>query len=167
VIPLAALAACGLTSLAAARRPLFAVVTAMALLGASRLGTTATYLPESDWHAFDRIGRDDVVLAGARLSAAIPAFSSGTVYVARPVETMHYAAKKEVRNNFAEEPTSPALEKLRAAGVNLIISDLEDPTFAIPAERFPPSCFDPAGSFESLRFYRPRLTCPVEPAANR
>lgn len=168
IIPLAALAACGLARLPRARLPLLGTVLALAVLGAGRLGNEALYLPESDWQAFDRIGRNDVVLAGDRLDAAIPAFSDGTVYVARVVETMHYRDKHAVRAAFAADPASPsAFETLRAAGVNLVITDRDDPTFAIPPERFPPACFSHVATVGPLTMYRPATTCPAAPVANR
>ncbi len=168
IIPLAALAVCGLARLPRARLPLLGMVLALAVLGASRLGNEALYLPESDWQAFDRIGPGDVVLAGDRLDAAIPAFSDGTVYVARVVETMHYRDKNAVRAAFAADPaSSSAFETLRAAGVNLVISDRDDPTFAIPPERFPPACFSQVATVGPLTMYRPATTCPAAPVANR
>ncbi len=167
IIPLAALAAYGLASKPQARRPLLVTVLVMAALGAGRLGTEARYLPESDWQAFAKIGRGDVVLAGDRLGPAIPAFSSGTVYVARSVETMHYGPKRDLRDAFAADPVSPALADLRTAGVNLIVSDLDDPSFAVPPERFPPTCFQRIGAFGPLMLYRPLGTCPVATTPNR
>ena len=167
IIPLAALAACGLGSLPRARLPLLGTVLALAALGAGRLGNEALYLPESDWEAFDRIGPGDVVLAGDRLDAAIPAFSDGTVYVARVVETMHYRDKSAVRAAFAADPASSAFDTLRAAGVNLVISDRDDPTFAIPPERFPPACFPQVATVGPLTMYGLAATCPAAPVASR
>jgi hypothetical protein len=167
IIPLAALAACGIAAIPRARLALLGTVLAMAALGAGRLGTSARYLPRSDWQAFDRIGRSDVVLSGDRLGAAIPAFSDGTVYIARSVETMHYREKGELRAAFAADPVSPAFDALRAAGVNLIVSDRDDPTFAVPPERFPPACFPRVATLGPLTMYRPAATCPVGPLSSR
>jgi hypothetical protein len=165
VIPLAALAACGLALARRARLPLFGIVAALAAIGAVRLGADARYLPDADWHMFDRISQGDAVLAGDRLAPAIPAFSSGAVYVGRSVETMHFSTKRKLREAFLADPASSALfGRLRAEGINLIVSDLSDPTFAIPSGRLPASCFQPVAAFGPLTAYRPLASCPAEPA---
>ena len=159
--------ACGLASLPRARLPLFGAVLALAALGAGRLGNEALYLPESDWQAFDRIGRGDVILAGDRLDAAIPHSPTGRSTSPASVETLHYRDKNAVRAAFAADPTSAAFDTLRAAGVNLIITDRDDPTFALPPERFPPACFPQVATLGPLTMYRLAPECPAAAVANR
>jgi hypothetical protein len=162
IIPLAALAAAGVSRWPGVQIPLAAVVIALAALSTTRFAHDGTYLPQARWRAFGALTEEDVVLAGGLLSPRIPAFSSATVYAARPVETVHFPAKLKFREVFRRNPTSPDVwRELRSSGVNLVITDSADGTFDVPDSLLPTDCFQPAFRFGPLSAYRLRPGCPV------
>lgn len=137
IVPLAGLAGAGLGLVGGSDRAargirgaLVAILAMGALSIADTLGASGEYVPAAVDDLASLVERDEIVLAGHDVSAVLPAISDATVYVARPVETLHYRAKREAVRRYAGDPTSVAsLRWLRGAGITVVVVRAGDPTF--------------------------------------
>lgn len=150
IVPVAVVSALGadllLQRLRSIRRQTLVIGTALILLGAVtamvQSATSATYLEGHYRQAFDHITEDEVVLAGDTLAEQIPAFSDGTVYVGRYVETLHYHQKLAFRSAVTEAADARQLAaRLQREGITLLIADETDGTFPLKIDGLDESCF--------------------------
>lgn len=169
VVPVAALAAVGLTAPQFRRsaRGATAAVVALLMLGSMTMsravGQTGQYVEDRYADLWSLVHSTDVVLAGNEVSSMLPAFTSGTVYAARIVETLHSRVKARKRARYAESPTSDgAREWLRRSGITLVVVDDADGSFLPRGLREPgAACLEPVLRRPLLTAYRVQERCPA------
>jgi hypothetical protein len=160
IIPLAALAGLGLTSLVRREAFFLIPIVCCSIIGVGRIASEGEYVPNAYWSVFRQINQQDVVLAGDALASVLPAYSPGAAFVARTTETIHYADKDRIRRSFLDDPNSEGiLARLSAGGVTLVLADSVDKDFDVPAGRLRTECYRPAFRFGSVTGYRLNAGC--------
>jgi hypothetical protein len=160
VIPLAALAGLGVTTLLRREALVVVPIACCSLIGAARIANQGEYLPNADWKVFHQIGERDVVLAGNDLASILPAYSPGTAFVARQTETLRYVDKDGLRKAFLADPNSRAVfDRLQAGGVTLVLADSSDEDFNLPAGTLSPGCYRAAFQLGTISGYRLQAGC--------
>ena len=170
IVPVAAIAAVAVVEILHIRIPLAraaaALVAAILVIGVagavSRTANSASYIGDGSWQALQQVSASDVVLAGDRLAELIPAFSDGTVYLGRRVETIRWRAKNAFRARVASKPAEPEhLVELERRGINMVVVDVADPTFPLDPRSAAGSCLHQAFQFSGVVGFR--VACPAIP----
>ncbi|MGI8685587.1 MAG: hypothetical protein ACR2MO_10960 [Acidimicrobiales bacterium] len=168
IVPVAGLAGAGAALIRgsdlagrAIRGGIVAVLVVGALSIADGLGASGEYV-SSDLAALAATVRSsDVVLAGHRVSAVLPAISDGTSHAGRPVETLHYLAKRDGATRYALRPTAAAARRwLASQGITLVVVNRKDRSF-LPQGLDDPAqaCLTPAFERGDLVAYRVQAGC--------
>lgn len=132
-----------------------------AAAGSAVLGLSGQYIEDRYVSLWEHVDRRDVVLAGHDVSSMLPAFSSGTAYIARPVETLRYEEKKRARARYASNPGDAAARQwLREAGITLVVVDRTDPSFVpVGLRDLEAACLSPLREDHLLTIYAVSLQC--------
>lgn len=169
IVPVAGLAGAGAAELfrrsAPANRALRDCVLGLLVVGAvlivNLLGFSGEYVSDAVDDLAATVDANDLVLAGQTVSAVLPAVSDGAVVAARPVETLHYAEKRDAATRWAHDPSAEGARRWLGHERITMVAVLEaDSSFAPEGLGD-----DPGSACLSRMFQRPGLVAyRVQPA---
>ena len=168
IVPIAGVAGVGAALIGGSARAARSVrggLVAVLLLGVltigKNLGASGEYVPNELGDLAALVNRSDVVLAGAPVSAILPAISDGTAYAARLLETLQYAAKRSAATRYAVDPASAASRRwLAGEGITLVVVQAGDPSFALRAlDDADAACLETTFRRGDLTAYRVQPEC--------
>ena len=169
VVGLAAVAALGLAALLTRSdtpRTVALVVAGLLVLcgvaAAGRAGLAAHYIAGEQQELWRVVEPGDLVLAGDRVAYMLPAYSPGTVYLGRFVETLHRATKDAERDRYAGDARAEEARRwLRDRGITMVVVDEGDPSFRPRGVDDPgPACLRVALRNRMITAYRVVPGCP-------